>query len=262
VSVDVRNTTRPGAEATDALALPPNLRAILVDADDTLWENNLFFLQSLDWLCGVGRSLGFSHRATMSIMNRWERRNIRLRGYGYASFEASMVSTIGQLCAGSASGAARHAGLRQQALHWVRFLRRHPIVLLRGVGEVLPRLVARFPVIVVTKGDQRDQMAKVVRSGLLPIFHAVEVVPEKYPANYLAVLAKHRLAPDEVVMVGNSPISDINNPKRAGIATIYIPHPMTWHMELSPISPEGPPTMHVPDFVALGELLDGARTNQ
>lgn len=248
--------------STDLAKLPGNLRAILLDADDTLWENNVFFLQSLDWLCGVGRSLGFTHRAAMATMNRWERRHIRLLGYGYASFEASLVASIGQMCAASPAGAARHAGLRQQALHWVRFLRRHPIVFLPGVREVLPQLVARFPVILVTKGDQRDQMAKVVRSGLLPVFHAVEVVPEKYPANYLEVLRKHNLAPHEVVMVGNSPISDINNPKRAGIPTIYIPHSKTWHMELSPISPESPATIHVPDFAALGALLETARTNQ
>lgn len=231
------------------------LRAVLVDADDTLWENNIFFLECLQWLCGVGRSLGFSDEAVVEIMRRREMTNIPVLGYSYNSFETSLSQALRHLCHASAAGERRHAGLRMRARQWVLFLRQHPILFLPGVLETLPQLTRRFPVIIVTKGDAHDQMAKVIRSGLLEHVHAAEVVPEKYPANYRAVLDKYGLQVDEVVMIGNSPRSDINQPKRAGIRTIYVPHPKTWEMELEPILPEQPATTVVPHFGAVVDAL-------
>jgi putative hydrolase of the HAD superfamily len=236
--------------------VPVKLRAILVDADDTLWENNIYFLECLRWLCEVGRRLGFADEATIEIMRRREQANIPVLGYSYSSFEVSLTEALRHLCLGSALGRELHAGFRMRARQWVFFLRQHPIVFLPGVLETLPQLTRRYPVIIVTKGDRHDQMSKVIRSGLLAQVHAAEVVPEKYPANYRAVLEKYGFAPEEVVMIGNSPRSDINQPKRAGIKTIYVPHPRTWEMELEPILAEQPETTVVPHFGGVANVLN------
>jgi putative hydrolase of the HAD superfamily len=231
------------------------LRAVLVDADDTLWENNIFFLECLQWLCLTGRRFGFSDEAVIEIMRRREKTNIPVLGYSYNSFETSLAEALRQLCFASDAGRREHAGLRMRARQWVLFLRQHPILFLPGVLESIPKLTQHYPVIIVTKGDAHDQMAKVKRSGLLDQVFAAEVVPEKYPANYRAVLDKYGLTEKEVVMIGNSPRSDINQAKRAGIRTIYVPHPSTWEMELEPILPEEPETQVVPHFGVVPELL-------
>lgn len=230
------------------------IKAVFVDADDTLWENNLFFLQCEEWICITGRSLGFTDKAVVEIMNRNERRNISIFGYGYDCFERSLIQTLRRLT--SASGQThRFAPLAAKARRWTAFLRQHPIIFLPGVGNVLPKLAKQFPTYIVTKGDQNDQMAKVHRSGLLPHIHGAEVVPHKFQSNYRELLGKLGLEPHEAVMIGNSPASDINNPKRIGMQTIFIPHKKTWTMEQEPILPGFPETIHVPHFGALLDLF-------
>lgn len=230
------------------------VRAVFLDVDDTLWENNLYFLQSLDWLCRAGRSLGLSDGAVKGTLHQHEVRNIRLRGYGYDSYEASLLATVARLAHLGGAG-ARHEPLRRRALEWTHFLRRHPIVFCPGVERTLPLLLGHFRVVLVTKGHAGDQMAKVRRSGLLGRVHGVHVVPHKHAANYRAVLEAEGLSAEETVMVGNSPRSDINGAKAAGLRTVYVPHPLTWYMELEAIAPGGPPTARVADFSGVAAVL-------
>ena len=74
-----------------------NVKTVFLDIDDTLWENNLFFLQSLEWLCGEGRNLGIPDRATITMLNHWETFNIRHKGFGYDSYESSLLLTVSML---------------------------------------------------------------------------------------------------------------------------------------------------------------------
>ncbi|MCB2155717.1 HAD family hydrolase [bacterium] len=235
-----------------------NIKAVLLDADDTLWENNSFFVRSLEWLCGVGRRFGFTDTAIVEIMRELELRHIPMYGFGYDCYEHSLILAVRQIAAARPEMSHLHPGIKQQALQWTHFLRRHPIVFLPGVAETLPSLVKHYPTIVVTKGDYHDQMSKVHRSGILPLLHGVEVVPTKKPEEYTAVLEKYDLAPEDVVMIGNSPASDINNAKRAGMRTIFVPYHGTWEFEMEPILLEEPETIEVRDFSALSLVLDFA----
>lgn len=230
------------------------VRNVLLDADDTLWENNIFFLASLDWLCTEGRALGSSNRATISLLNHWENFNIAVKGYGYDSYHASLTMTIRALVARSGRHDI-HGGLQEKARRWTNFLKNHPIQWCPGVYTTLPRLVKRFRTIIVTKGHPIDQMNKVIRCGLMPMFHGVRVVPHKYPSCYLGVLRDFDLKPEETVMVGNSPRSDINMARRAGLRTVYIPHRKTWFRELEPISTDAPETVEITSFDKLLDVL-------
>jgi putative hydrolase of the HAD superfamily len=236
---------------------PPSFadaKVVLLDIDDTLWENNIFFLMVEEWLRRAARSLGVSHRAMREILHRRELRNLQWTGPGYSSFERSVVETIATMVHRTGHH-GRHAGLSRRGRAWVAFLRRHPIILREGVREALPALAGAKRVIMVTKGNPTDQLGKVARSGLGPIVHGVEVLLHKTPAEYRALLARYGLQPHEAVMVGNSPKSDINHAKAAGIRTIYVPHPATWYMELEPIRPTGPETAHVATFSGVLDVL-------
>lgn len=227
---------------------------LFLDLDDTVWENNIYFLQTLAWLCQVGRRAGLTDRATRRILDSREERNIPRLGYSYGSYEHSFLEALAIVVRiGGLEGEG--AGLRARAKRWTHFLRTHPIVLLEGVGEALPRLRRDFRVVAVTKGNHHDQMSKVHRSGLLDHFHDVQVVPRKNTGDYRRVLERHGLSPDRAVMIGNAPRSDINGAKRAGLRTIYVPHPSTWHHEIEPIANDGPETLVARDFHDVLEIF-------
>lgn len=224
-----------------------NVKNVFLDIDDTLWENNIFFLQSLAALCTMGRELGHTDQATTLLLNQMEDLNIRTRGYGYDSYEASLIMTMRILVA-RAGREDMHACYHHRILQWTDFLRTHPIQWRFGVLKTLPVLAKHFRTVIVTKGHEGDQMAKVNRSGRKNLFFACEVVPHKYPSCYARLIAKYQLDPAETVMVGNSPRSDINMAKKAGLRTIYVPHPQTWYREMEPIETDGPPTIFVNTF--------------
>ena len=231
-----------------------DVQTVFLDIDDTLWENNLFFLQSQSALYEIGRRCGHTQQATSGLLERMEDINIPYLGYGYSSYEQSLLMTVRAMVARSGME-HMHGGFHGQILRWTNYLRNHPIMWLRGVSESLPRLTESFNTIIVTKGHEGDQSAKVDRCGLKHLFQAVEVVPHKSVECYLGVLEKYCLDPNKTVMIGNSPRSDINNAKKAGLRTIYVPHPETWYREMEPISEDPPETIKVHDFTeVLGAL--------
>ena len=76
-------------------------------------------------------------------------------------------------------------------------------------------------------------------AGREGFFHAREVVFEKSIETYRDMITKHRLSPGQTWMIGNSPRSDINPAKAAGLGTVFIPYHTTWLHELEEISPNG-----------------------
>lgn len=232
-----------------------NVKTLLLDLDDTLWENNLYFLQSIDALCRVGRRYGMTDRGVNTLLDHLENRHIPYLGFGYSSFEVSYLMALGMILNRAGAGQV-HAGHWRNAKQMMHYLRTHPIDWLPGVRETLPRLREQFRLVIVTKGQPEDQLSKLDRSGGADLFDGVEVVPRKSVACYQAVLGKYALDPDETVMVGNSPHSDINQPKLAGLRTIYIPHPQTWHREMEPIRTDGPPTIEIPRFDLLPRVVN------
>ncbi len=56
---------------------------------------------------------------------------------------------------------------------------------------------------------------------------------------YRGVIAKHSLDAATTWMIGNSPRSDINPAKVAGLRTVFIPYHTTWQHEIEEISPDG-----------------------
>ena len=57
--------------------------------------------------------------------------------------------------------------------------------------------------------------------------------------------------PDATWMIGNSPRSDINPAKAAGLRTVFIPYHTTWQHEIEEISPNGAETIVLERFAEL-----------
>jgi len=205
-------------------------QTILIDADDTLWENNVFFEKTIESFIDLVEPLGFARDYARRILNETERRNIRQHGYGVRSFGRSLEDTYLKL----AGHMARRETVNQIKL-MVDNLERVPPRILDGVPDTLAYLSDRHRLLLLTKGEAAEQAGKVERSGLQQFFEAIEIVSEKDSATYRQIVDRHKIVKSGAWMVGNSPRSDINPALEAGLNAVFIPHAMTWELEKSEI---------------------------
>lgn len=201
-------------------------RELWIDADDTLWENNVFFERVFSEFVAFLDHSAMSPAEVRAELDRIEHVNNRVRGYGAANFAHNLTVCFQRISERPVTA----ADLDLLAGYAVR-LANHPIELIDGVEPTLAYLSQRHRLTLCTKGDAEEQRAKIERSGLGPHFHNVRIVREKDAECYRSLLAERGAPPEACFMVGNSPKSDINPALEAGINAVYIPHPHTWHLE-------------------------------
>lgn len=96
-----------------------------------------------------------------------------------------------------------------------------------GVVETLGRIRDRgLPMGIITDAHSRDAVRRLEKTGLLPFFCCMvtyDLVRVKKPAfePFLVALGMLQSAPDEVLLVGDSPRRDIEPSKSLGIRTAY-----------------------------------------
>jgi len=203
---------------------------LMIDADDTLWENNVFFEKLIEDFITLTEPCGYTRSYIRHILNETERKNIRQYGYGVRSFGRSLEETYLKL----ADKMVRRETLAQ--IHGrVMELERTPPQILDGVPETLAYLTERHRLILFTKGEPAEQAAKVERSGLQGFFEFIEIVSEKDTETYGSLVRKYKIVKSQGWMIGNSPRSDINPAMKIGLNAVYIPHPQTWQIEHEPI---------------------------
>src|SRR5689334_3234035 len=172
-------------------------QTLLIDADDTLWENNVYFEQAI---AGFIERLNHQHLSAQEVrlfLNQVERETIMERGYGSHSFAHSLVKCFERLTEGPVTPA-----LHEFIWGFAHKVSSYPIELIHGVAETLSYLNSReHHLIVMTKGDITEQAGKVERSGIKEYFAAVEIVAEKNPVSYRSIVAKYALAPETTWMV-------------------------------------------------------------
>jgi putative hydrolase of the HAD superfamily len=210
-------------------------QTLLIDADDTLWENNIYFERAIAGFISFLNHQKFSPEQVRAVLNDVERECIVTHGYGLHSFSHALVTTFERLSVRPVTPESR-----AQIERFTHTIIDHPIEMLPEVPETLQYLSQRHRLILVTKGAVPEQSGKVERSGLKPYFATVEIVAEKNPAAYARVVEQHQLERDSTWMVGNSPKSDINPALAAGLHAIFVPHGDTWILEHEEINPAPP----------------------
>jgi putative hydrolase of the HAD superfamily len=201
-------------------------QTLLIDADDTLWENNIYFERAIANFITFLDHREHTPEMVRLVLNDVERESIVKHGYGLHSFAHSLVETFEKLSVEPITPA-----LHERIHSFAHQIADHPIEILPGVPETLQHLSERHQLILMTKGNPAEQSGKVERSGLKEYFAAVEIVAEKDESTYRSVLAKYALPADTTWMVGNSPKSDINPALSAGLHAVFIPHGSTWILE-------------------------------
>jgi putative hydrolase of the HAD superfamily len=219
---------------------PPRRSAqtLLIDADDTLWENNIYFERAIASFISLLDHKTHSVEEVRTVLNQCEHETIRLTGYGLASFEKSLLR-----CYEKVHGTPPNDSQAQQIVGFARSIAEEEIELLPGVAETLPGLAERYTIILTTKGNTEEQLHKLERSGIKEHFTAVEVPPEKHVDAYRHIVSKYALDPQQTWMIGNSPRSDINPALAAGLHAVFIHHPNTWVLEHDEIQQPVPPQL-------------------
>ena len=201
-------------------------QTLLIDADDTLWENNIYFERAIVRFISFLNHHEFSPEQVRQVLNDVERECIVKHGYGLHSFAHALVDTFERLSVQPVT-----PELHAQITSLAHTFADHPIELLPEVAQTLHYLSTRHRLILVTKGALAEQTGKIERSGLKKYFAATEIVAEKDSATYQALIEKHSLARNSTWMVGNSPRSDINPALAAGLHAVFVPHGDTWILE-------------------------------
>lgn len=208
---------------TKAIASPQTL---LIDADDTLWENNVYFERAIAAFISYLDHRVHTREEVREHLNKCERVTIEKYGYGLKSFRRSLIACFEEL-SDSPVTEEKHARI----VAFAESIAEQEIELLPGVAETLRELAARHKLILVTKGNLEEQNEKLDRSGLRPLFAAAEVLHEKHQEAYLELTTRHGFEADHTWMIGNSPRSDINPALAAGLNAVFIPHDFTWVLE-------------------------------
>jgi putative hydrolase of the HAD superfamily len=210
-------------------------RYLILDADDTLWENNIYFERAFAEFADFLDHSTLTHAQVRAIFNEMEIANIRVNGYGSKNFARNLTTCYRHLAEREIrdEDIARILDLGQRILD-------QPIELIPGVSETLDALASRHELTLFTKGDPEEQRLKIERSGLAPYFRHAAIVREKDPGAYERLVAERAMDPAHTWMIGNSPKSDINPALQTGLNAILIPHEHTWMLEHASEIPPAP----------------------
>ena len=232
-------------------------QTLLIDADDTLWENNIYFERAIAAYISFLNHHQYSPAEVRAKLNEVERETILSHGYGLPSFTHSLLTCFERL-----SPAPMSDEKRQCIEGFARSIAEQEIELLPGVHETLAELATRHRLILMTKGNHAEQADKLSRSGLASYFSAVEIVAEKDPPTYSEVIRRYKSAQTNSAshsywMIGNSPKSDINPALTAGLNAVFLFHKDTWILEHATLdgAPEGQMLIELDSFAKLSSIF-------
>lgn len=223
---------------------------LVIDADDTLWENNIYFERAFSEFCAFLNHSSMAPEEIRAALDEIELANAKIHGYGSLNFGRNLRQCYERLS---------ERKLREEDLNTVMaFAERilnQPVELIEGVAETLPYLAQRHELTLFTKGHPEEQQLKLDRSGLSAHFFHTAIVKEKDAPAYRKLIGDRGLDPELAWMIGNSPKSDINPALEAGLRAVLVPHPHTWHLEYQEVPCETSRLIQVRNFAQLRDYF-------
>ena len=199
---------------------------LLIDADDTLWENNIYFERAFEEFVSFLDHSSLPVEQIRSILDEIELVNIKTHGYGAENFARNLCQCYERLVERDIQ-----PGDAERIMELAKDIMAQPVEIIDGVPETLEYLSARHDLTLFTKGHSEEQKLKVDRSGLSIYLGHTAIVREKDAPAYRALVDERKLEQSNTWMVGNSPKSDINPALEAGLNAVFVPHDRTWSLE-------------------------------
>jgi len=224
---------------------PKNL---IIDCDDTLWENNRYFLEAHGKFVGLMEKHGHPRENSDALLLRLEMENVPRYGYGARSQMMSMKDVYSLLEPVPDPGVlADNEAIGEEVFN-------HPVSLFPGVEETLERLHGRYRMFMYTKGNPEEQTGKIMKSPVRRYFDGYRVVDEKTPEILGGTLREWGVEPSDTWMIGDSPRSDIMPAVELGLKAVYVPYEFTWTLEHAPL-PESEHIITVDGFARIADHL-------
>ena len=121
--------------------------SLLIDADDTLWENNIYFERAFDAFCDFLDHSALTPPQVRDVLNEIELVNSKIHGSGSMNFGRTLQQAYQHL----AEREINDEDLRHVLALAQRILEQ-PIELIEGVEETLGYLSERHELTLFTKG--------------------------------------------------------------------------------------------------------------
>jgi putative hydrolase of the HAD superfamily len=205
---------------------------LIFDADDTLWENNIYFERAFEEFAGFLAHSSLTPEQVREVLDEIEIANNRIHGYGTLNFARNLRETYLHLAEREVSEQDL-----QTVIGFAERILESPMEVIDGVPETLEYLAPRHDLTLFTKGHPEEQRFKIDRSGLGRFFGHTAIVKEKDAAAYHALAGERDMLPELAWMIGNSPKSDINPAIEAGLNAVFVPHAHTWVLEKQDLRP-------------------------
>jgi len=202
------------------------MSVLIFDADDTLWENNIYFEHAFDDFVEFLAHSSLTPPQVRDVLNEIELVNSNIHGYGSRNFGRNLQQAYQHL----AEREIRPDDL-QHVMSLAERILEQPIELIEAVEATLEDLALRHQLALFTKGHPDEQRMKVDRSGLGRHFSCTAIVKEKDSPAYSRLIAENAFSAAQTWMIGNSPKSDINPALDAGLGAVLVPHARTWVLE-------------------------------
>src|SRR5262245_53599499 len=158
---------------------------LIFDADDTLWENNIYFERAFDEFVAFLDHSTMSAREVRDVLDEIERVNSKIHGYGSLSFGRNLRECYRHLVEREISD-----GDLQAVMGFAERILECPMEVIPGVRETLEYLAPRHDLTLFTKGHPEEQKLKIDRSGLGAYFGHTAIVKEKDAAAYRALVTE------------------------------------------------------------------------
>jgi putative hydrolase of the HAD superfamily len=198
---------------------------IAFDADDTLWQNETLYQAAQNQFIQMISGYANPEEVEKALFEA-DIRNLPYFGYGIKGFALSMIETAVEVSRVQVQGEEI-----RKIIELAKGMVQADIQLFEHVRETLEEISQAYPLMIITKGDLLDQESKLKRSGVMDLFTHFEVVSDKTPESYAALLQRHHIDPQRFLMVGNSLRSDILPVTALGGKAVYIPYHLTWAHE-------------------------------
>jgi putative hydrolase of the HAD superfamily len=222
----------PGTPSDEVRLSKLHGQHLIIDADDTLWENNIYFERAFDQFVDFLAHSTLTPLQVRDVLDDIERVNAKIHGYGSANFGRNLRECYERL----AERALFPDDLRT-VMRFAEAILEQPMEVLDGVPETLAYLAERHELTMFTKGHPEEQTLKIDRSGLSGYFQSTSIVREKDAAAYRSLVTDRSMEPARSWMIGNSPKSDVNPALEAGLNAVFVPHARTWVLEKEEIRP-------------------------
>jgi putative hydrolase of the HAD superfamily len=213
---------------------------LIFDADDTLWENNIYFEDAFDQFCAYLAHSSMTPQQVRAVLDEIEIANAKINGYGCLNFARNLATCLQHLAERDISERDLEA-----VMDFAHAIRERPLELLAGVEDTVAELSTRHELTLFTKGDPEEQQLKIDRSGLTRYFQHAAIVKEKNELAYRQLAEERGFDLDKTWMIGNSPKSDINPALAVGLSAVYVPHPRTWGLEQEAVPDKHPRLLRV-----------------